>query len=707
MLPQRRKGKQAWMGEAGPSGNDMPRTTSVSSTFRMNPLAADLAHLAEREPGEALPPRVQTMRRMESLLDREPAIQLLNTNPRVSGVYEIDDDVLPRVSSSSVATPTHAGTAGQASPSGSSLPGQGSSSSLVAGRRRSYVTDVNAGTTGLLEYNTCVPMARLREHVEMLRSTDRMRAEYQAAIKSATVGSKAFARRANNTSRNRYSDIAPYDHNRVVLRGDTGGNDFINASHLDGFRVDNEYIAAQGPLPHTSEHFWKMVWDRSCHQIAMITGIVEGGKTKCHKYFPDANGDQEYNEIGIHCNDEKHDDNFGVVRTLLLCNNLTGEEREIKHYHFDRWPDHGVPDSTEAFLAFWMHVRGERQFPFNTGPLVTHCSAGVGRTGVFVLCDIAIDCILATKCIDMRHILTQLREQRDITVQTADQYAFCYDVLVSVCDALLGQADFDARALLAVLAARQVELVPPADVPEEERAQRGIYIDVVQARAELDNISTMSSISSLSHNTGARSPHTVPDTRGGSVTPTNAGAGLTAIAIGPDGSHPGDDDEGDQSEEAKQRRAIGHVNWTGPAGYMGPERSAQPRDFVPGMVAELEHARGSSFKPAVPSPGRSAVSAAVAAAESQRLHADGPATPTAPRTPRIEHRLPTYDESLLAGDGDADQEFIAMLMSRRLPVIPGPTASSTDGQQLTQQLVASPPPMSPTYDAEMTEETRL
>lgn len=56
---------------------------------------------------------------------------------------------------------------------------------------------------------------------------------------------------------------------------------------LQGFNSRREFIAAQGPLPSTRDHFWRVVWEQHCPAIVALTKCVEKGRDKCHQYWPD------------------------------------------------------------------------------------------------------------------------------------------------------------------------------------------------------------------------------------------------------------------------------------------------------------------------------------------------------------------------------------------------------------------------------------
>lgn len=74
---------------------------------------------------------------------------------------------------------------------------------------------------------------------------------------------------------------------------------------------------------------------------------------------------------------------------LMLCHIClkTQETREILHFHYTTWPDFGVPESPASFLNFLMKVRESGCLSPDHGPVVVHCSAGIGRSGTFCLVD--------------------------------------------------------------------------------------------------------------------------------------------------------------------------------------------------------------------------------------------------------------------------------------------------------------------------------
>lgn len=77
------------------------------------------------------------------------------------------------------------------------------------------------------------------------------------------------------------------DSTRVVL---DSADDYINASRVESIVAKDyyNYIACQGPMPHTTAQFWQMIIEQDVTIIVMVTQEVEGGKVKCHRYWPDS-----------------------------------------------------------------------------------------------------------------------------------------------------------------------------------------------------------------------------------------------------------------------------------------------------------------------------------------------------------------------------------------------------------------------------------
>ncbi|CAH2292591.1 tyrosine- phosphatase non-receptor type 3 [Pelobates cultripes] len=235
------------------------------------------------------------------------------------------------------------------------------------------------------------------------------------------------ARTGQNMEKNRYKDVLPYDATRVVL---DGSDDYINASYVNmeipSSDIINKYIATQGPLPHTCSQFWQMVWDNRLTMIIMLTTLTERGKTKCQQYWPDPPEVSEYGNFQIQCHSE--DCTIACVfREILITNIETGEEFPVSHLQYVAWPDHGVPDDSSDFLEFVSSVRQKRM---KNQPILVHCSAGIGRTGVLITMETAMCLIEQNQPVYPLDIVRQMRDQRAMMIQTSSQYKF-------VCEAIL------------------------------------------------------------------------------------------------------------------------------------------------------------------------------------------------------------------------------------------------------------------------------
>ncbi|XP_018330601.1 tyrosine-protein phosphatase non-receptor type 4 isoform X2 [Agrilus planipennis] len=224
-----------------------------------------------------------------------------------------------------------------------------------------------------------------------------------------------------NINKNRYRDILPYDVTRVVLKHSPGG-DYINANyvnmHISGSDVINKYVATQGPLPSTTEDFWQMVLEEESNLIVMLTTVVERGRVKCHKYWPSLGEELTLTNVTVKCLVEETDDSRSFVfRDFLLHDVKNDRERKIKHMQYVAWPDHGVPESPEQFLGFTQRVRETRDT--DGGPMIVHCSAGIGRTGVLVLMETAMCLIEMGEPVYPLDIVQIMRKQRAMMIQNA------------------------------------------------------------------------------------------------------------------------------------------------------------------------------------------------------------------------------------------------------------------------------------------------
>ncbi|XP_030016690.1 receptor-type tyrosine-protein phosphatase mu isoform X5 [Sphaeramia orbicularis] len=253
------------------------------------------------------------------------------------------------------------------------------------------------------------------------------------------------AKKDENRMKNRYGNIIAYDHSRVRLQALEGeqSSDYINANYVDGYHRPNHYIATQGPMQETVFDFWRMVWQENTAAIVMVTNLVEVGRVKCCKYWPD---DTEiYRDIKVTLIETELLSEY-VIRTFAVEKRGAHEIREIRQFHFTGWPDHGVPYHATGLLGFIRRVKSKTLT--NAGPMVVHCSAGAGRTGCFIVIDIMLDMAEREGVVDIYNCVRELRSRRVNMVQTEEQYVFIHDAILEAC--LCGDTTIPASQLRSV-----------------------------------------------------------------------------------------------------------------------------------------------------------------------------------------------------------------------------------------------------------------
>lgn len=237
-----------------------------------------------------------------------------------------------------------------------------------------------------------------------------------------------------NQRRNRYKDIRAYDDTRVFLMNDE--NDYINANMVTTSVAGRQfwYVAAQGPTPMTTPHFWDMVWEQQSQIIVMVTNDVEAGKVKCDAYWPTEGVEKQYGNLVVSLTRKQGNSDY-TIRGIQIRNLITNEQRVCWQLHFTSWPDHGVPKDEAIMLAFIDELRSVRAklmppSPQAPWPIVVHCSAGIGRTGVVMSLEIALAKLEAGQLVEMKDIMRDLRNQRYGMIQKDIQYQFVYSTLI-------------------------------------------------------------------------------------------------------------------------------------------------------------------------------------------------------------------------------------------------------------------------------------
>ncbi|OTF76925.1 Tyrosine-protein phosphatase non-receptor-like protein [Euroglyphus maynei] len=258
-----------------------------------------------------------------------------------------------------------------------------------------------------------------------------------------------------NILKNRFRDILPYEENRVKLTPTKDNkHGYINASHvmMTFGSIKQHYIAAQGPLPNTTLDFWQMVFEQHINLIVMVTNFSESGSQKCYIYLPlssePGKNTLRFGDYEITCTYTAETLTY-ILSLLTLTHN--GQRRQITHLRYTDWNDHSIPGDLQSFLTFLSemdaiyrqnnrdgsgfgrkrHSSSSINKPPILPPILVHCSAGAGRSGVMILCDALLKCLdyQHSELIDVPKALIQLRFQRMISVQHCEQFRFVCQVL--------------------------------------------------------------------------------------------------------------------------------------------------------------------------------------------------------------------------------------------------------------------------------------
>ncbi|CAH1645969.1 unnamed protein product [Spodoptera littoralis] len=301
-----------------------------------------------------------------------------------------------------------------------------------------------------------IVLAYMEDH---LRNKDRLEQEWRALCAyEAEPCATTAALKPENTGKNRYADVLPYDHSRVTLNTLSNhlGSDYINASTITDHDPRNPaYIAAAGPMAHTAPDFWQMVWEQGSVVMVMLTRLTENGQQLCHRYWPEE-GSELYHIYEVHLVSEHIWCDDYLVRSFYLKNQRTGETRTVTQFHFLSWPENGVPSSTKALLEFRRKVN--KSYRGRSCPIVVHCSDGAGRSGTYCLIDMVLNRMAkGAKEIDIAATLEHIRDQRTRTVATKQQFEF---VLMAVAE--------EVHAILKALPAHLQQLQEKKDKEKEK-----------------------------------------------------------------------------------------------------------------------------------------------------------------------------------------------------------------------------------------------
>ncbi|XP_053439605.1 receptor-type tyrosine-protein phosphatase R isoform X2 [Nycticebus coucang] len=309
-------------------------------------------------------------------------------------------------------------------------------------RRGSNVSlTLDMSSLGNVEPFVAVPTPREKVAMEYLQSASRIltRSQLRDVVASSRLLQSEFMEIPMNFvdpkeidiprhgTKNRYKTILPNPLSRVCLRPKNVTDSlstYINANYIRGYSgKEKEFIATQGPMIHTVNDFWQMVWQEDSPVIVMITKLKEKNE-KCVLYWPEKRG--IYGKVEVLVVSINECDNY-TIRNLVLKQG--SHTQHVKHYWYTSWPDHKTPDSAQPLLQLMLDVEEDRLTSKGRGPVVVHCSAGIGRTGCFIATSIGCQQLKEEGVVDVLRIVCQLRVDRGGMVQTSEQYEFVHHAL--------------------------------------------------------------------------------------------------------------------------------------------------------------------------------------------------------------------------------------------------------------------------------------
>ncbi|KAI0239139.1 Tyrosine-protein phosphatase 10D [Lamellibrachia satsuma] len=247
---------------------------------------------------------------------------------------------------------------------------------------------------------------------------------------------KRIAMQPVNRAKNRFKNVLPYDKTRIKLMSrweEEEGTDYINGNWMPGYNSKREYVVVQGPLPGTKDDMWRMIWEHNARAIVMLTKCVEKEKERCDQYWP-VDAQPMY---------------FGYLKVEILTENKTidwiitkmkvsqgSQSRNITHFQYIAWHDF-VPNNPQSFIGFVRLVR--RCLEPVGGPIVVHCSAGVGRSGTFIVLDRLLQHIEEHDWVDIYNTVYEMLLFRNHMVQSEAQYISIHNCLLYVLEGHEGE----------------------------------------------------------------------------------------------------------------------------------------------------------------------------------------------------------------------------------------------------------------------------
>jgi len=279
--------------------------------------------------------------------------------------------------------------------------------------------------------------------------TEQLQAAFEETKGLEATSNFTTGRKDNNESKNRFQDIIPYNHNRVLLETIPGveGSDYINASYVPGYEEDETYIVTQGPLEGTVPDFYRMVWEQDAGVVVMLTATEQNGKEMSFQYWPDRLHTMANFEGWSVKMTQLETESYYMQRSLLLTNTATGEKRKIEQFQFLQWTGSEAPSSAQPLLHFRSEVAKALSKTQRSGPLVVHDDAGVGQAGAFVCIDKELKRFEEEGEVDVFETVVELRKKRAYMVLEPAQYLFIHEAIIEAVENLPAK--------------------PPPDVPDQ------------------------------------------------------------------------------------------------------------------------------------------------------------------------------------------------------------------------------------------------
>ncbi|XP_062592748.1 receptor-type tyrosine-protein phosphatase epsilon-like isoform X2 [Saccostrea cucullata] len=268
------------------------------------------------------------------------------------------------------------------------------------------------------------------QKLKQKKSDKQLNIEVRAIVRNQDEFPNTVAMTPENILLNVNQDVITYDYSRVILHDipeEEGCSDYVNASYIDGYCQDKEYIATQGPKQKTVPSFWNMVWQEGVHCIVMATGLFENANQQCDKYWGDVFSMHKYVKHGnIHIwLESTMEISQLTIRTIRIQREGASTQRIVKHFEMIGFNDEG----TDAGFVLDCRRRVHDFMLTATGPVLVHCRCGGGKTAVFIAVDYCLKELEAEGHVDVYSAVLHLRKFRKNMVRTLFQYRLIYECI--------------------------------------------------------------------------------------------------------------------------------------------------------------------------------------------------------------------------------------------------------------------------------------